>query len=97
MRNQGISNKRYAIKLKFKSFSHTLKYNYYKLKREKGKSYQAYAGVVELVDTRDLKSRAGNCVPVRLRSPAPYKENVDYWPKGVDGRHFLLTKNVIGG
>ena len=29
------------------------------------------AGVVELADTRDLKSRDGNIVPVQARSPAP--------------------------
>ena len=29
------------------------------------------AGVVELVDTRDLKSRGRKSVPVRVRSPAP--------------------------
>ena len=28
-----------------------------------------------MVDTRDLKSLAGNCVPVRVRSPAPDKNN----------------------
>lgn len=30
-----------------------------------------YAGVVELADTRDLKSLSSNTVPVRARSPAP--------------------------
>lgn len=30
-----------------------------------------YAGVVELADTRDLKSLGSNTVPVRARSPAP--------------------------
>jgi hypothetical protein len=31
-----------------------------------------------MVDTRDLKSLAGNSVPVRVRSPAPYKNaNID--------------------
>ena len=30
-----------------------------------------FAGVVELVDTRDLKSLGSNTVPVRVRSPAP--------------------------
>ena len=29
------------------------------------------AGVVELVDTGDLKSPGSNTVPVRVRSPAP--------------------------
>ena len=30
------------------------------------------AGVVELVDTRDLKSLGSDTVPVRARSPAPW-------------------------
>ncbi len=33
----------------------------------------AYAGVVELADARDLKSRGRDPVPVRPRSPAPYR------------------------
>ena len=35
------------------------------------------ARVVELVDTRDLKSLAGNSVPVQVRprAPIPYKIN----------------------
>ena len=32
-----------------------------------------HAGVAEQVDARDLKSREGNLVPVRFRSPAPSK------------------------
>ena len=32
---------------------------------------QTYARVVELVDTRDLKSLEGNFVPVRVRPRAP--------------------------
>tara|TARA_B100000242_G_scaffold86247_1_gene57635 strand:+ start:1658 stop:1798 length:141 start_codon:yes stop_codon:yes gene_type:complete len=35
-----------------------------------------YAQVVELVDTRDLKSLAGNCVPVQVRLWAPFKKIV---------------------
>ena len=30
-----------------------------------------YPGVVELVDTRDLKSLGSDTVPVRVRSPGP--------------------------
>ncbi len=30
-----------------------------------------FAGVVELADTRDLKSLGSDTVPVRARSPAP--------------------------
>ena len=30
-----------------------------------------YPGVVELVDTRDLKSLGGDIVPVRVRLPGP--------------------------
>ena len=36
-----------------------------------GREIPQFAGVVELADTRDLKSRDGNIVPVQARSPAP--------------------------
>ena len=38
-------------------------------------SYQLpiFAGVVELVDTRDLKSLGSNTVSVQVRSAAPFK------------------------
>ena len=35
------------------------------------RSKSFYARVVKLVDTRDLKSLAGNSVPVRVRPRAP--------------------------
>ena len=34
--------------------------------------FYAQARVVELVDTRDLKSLGGNSVPVRVRPRAPF-------------------------
>ena len=40
-----------------------------------------FAGVVELVDTRDLKSLGSDAVPVRARPPAPLRF-----------RHYLLFK-----
>ena len=41
-----------------------------------------FAGVVELVDTRDLKSLGSDIVPVRSRPPAPYEEEKIY--RGVE-------------
>ena len=35
-------------------------------------AYRVVAGVVELVDTGDLKSPGSNAVPVQVRSPAPH-------------------------
>ena len=40
--------------------------------------YVVYAAVVELADTRDLKSLDGDIVPVRPRSAAP-KRNTSFW------------------
>ncbi len=37
----------------------------------RSKCYKFYAQVVELVDTRDLKSLEGNFVPVQVRLWAP--------------------------
>ena len=39
------------------------------------RNYKAYAQVVKLVDTRDLKSLEGNFVPVQVRPWAPVSEN----------------------
>ena len=39
---------------------------------------QEPAGVMELVDVVDSKSTAGDSVPVRVRSPAPY------WSASID-------------
>ena len=33
-----------------------------------------FAGVVELVDTRDLKSLGSDTVPVQIRPPAPFED-----------------------
>ena len=41
------------------------------------------AGVAELADARDLKSREGNLVPVRSRSPAPRRRGLRIVRDGV--------------
>ena len=38
------------------------------------------AGVAELADARDLKSRDSNIVPVQARSPAPNQKNPNIFP-----------------
>ncbi len=38
------------------------------------------AGVMELVDVVDSKSTAGDSVPVRVRSPAPYRSEIRSTP-----------------
>lgn len=47
------------------------------------------AGVVELVDTGDLKSPGSDTVPVRVRSPAPNPYNPNLFPIG-DGFGLLV-------
>lgn len=41
------------------------------MKEDRNIFISIYAGVVKLADTRDLKSRVGNSVRVRIPSPAP--------------------------
>ena len=48
------------------------------------------AGVMELVDVVDSKSTAGDSVPVRVRSPAPYRVFITDLPV-VNTRFFTLT------
>ena len=43
-----------------------------------------FAGVVELVDTRDLKSLGSDTVPVRARPPAPSRFGIVLLYRGVE-------------
>ena len=43
-----------------------------------------FAGVVELVDTRDLKSLGSDTVPVRARPPAPSRFGMVLLYRGVE-------------
>ena len=49
---------------------------------------QPDARVVKLVDTRDLKSLAGNSVPVQVRPRAPFLYSIKFY------KHFFSIKNI---
>ena len=62
-----------------------------------------HAAVVESADTRDLKSLAGNSVPVQVRSAAPFSKEADAVKQSasfgfyaiLSGRNSILSNKAI--
>ena len=56
----------------------------------------ARAGVAELADARDLKSREVTLVPVRARSPAPSRIKTQYGRLAQLGERRVRNAEVVG-
>ena len=60
-----------------------------------------YAAVVELADTRDLKSLDGNIVPVQVRSAAPnadmmFNGSIPAFQAGCEGSNPFICSIITG-
>ena len=60
----------------------------------RGNTPHPFAAVVELADTRDLKSLGSDTVPVRSRSAAPNTLDSPLWVEGVSCYRLLLLSDL---